>query len=28
KAAEAIGEVAEEERLTELLRDCDPSLAA
>jgi hypothetical protein len=28
KAAEAIGEVAEQERLTELLRDCDPSLAA
>jgi hypothetical protein len=28
KATEAIGEVAEEERLTELLRDCDPSLAA
>jgi hypothetical protein len=28
KAAEAIGEVAETERLTELLRDCDPSLAA
>ena len=28
KAAERIGEVAEEERLTELLRDCDPSLAA
>jgi hypothetical protein len=27
KAAEAIGEVAEQERLTELLRDCDPSLA-
>jgi hypothetical protein len=28
KAAEAIGEIAETERLTELLRDCDPSLAA
>ena len=28
KAAERIGEVAEEERLTQLLRDCDPSLAA
>jgi hypothetical protein len=28
KATEAIGEVAETERLTELLRDCDPSLAA
>jgi hypothetical protein len=27
KAAEAIGEVGEQERLTELLRDCDPSLA-
>ena len=27
KAAERIGEVAEEERLTQLLRDCDPSLA-
>ena len=28
KAAERIGEVAEQERLTQLLRDCDPSLAA
>ena len=28
RAAERIGEVAEEERLTQLLRDCDPSLAA
>ena len=28
KAAERIGEVAETERLTELLRDCDPNLAA
>ena len=27
KAAEAIGEVDEQERCTELLRDCDPSLA-
>ena len=27
-AAERIGEVAEQERLTQLLRDCDPSLAA
>jgi hypothetical protein len=27
KAAEAIGEHAEQERCTELLRDCDPSLA-
>ncbi len=27
KAAERIDEVAEEERLTQLLRDCDPSLA-
>jgi hypothetical protein len=26
-AAERIGEVAEQERLTQLLRDCDPSLA-
>ncbi len=28
KASEAIGETAETQRLTELLRDCDPSLAA
>jgi hypothetical protein len=28
KAAEAIGETAEQERCTQLLRDCDPSLAA
>ena len=28
KAAEAIGEVDEQERCTQLLRDCDPSLAA
>jgi hypothetical protein len=28
KASERIGEVAETERLTQLLRDCDPSLAA
>ena len=27
KAAEAIGEVDEQERCTQLLRDCDPSLA-
>ena len=27
KAAEAIGETAEQERCTQLLRDCDPSLA-
>jgi hypothetical protein len=27
-AAERIGEVAEQERCTQLLRDCDPSLAA
>ena len=27
RAAEAIGEVAEQERLTQLLRDCDPALA-
>jgi hypothetical protein len=27
RAAEAIGETAEQERLTELLRDCDPDLA-
>jgi hypothetical protein len=27
KAAEAIGEVEEQERCTQLLRDCDPSLA-
>jgi hypothetical protein len=27
KAAEAIGEIGEQERCTELLRDCDPSLA-
>jgi hypothetical protein len=27
KAAEAIGETDEQERCTELLRDCDPSLA-
>ncbi|MGY1590532.1 DUF3151 domain-containing protein [Geodermatophilus sp. SYSU D00708] len=27
RAAEAIGETAEQERLTELLRDCDPNLA-
>ena len=27
KAAEAIGETDEQERLTELLRDCDPNLA-
>jgi hypothetical protein len=27
KAAEAIGEVGEQERCTQLLRDCDPSLA-
>jgi hypothetical protein len=28
RAAEAIGEVAERERCTQLLRDCDPDLAA
>ncbi len=28
RAAEAIGEVDEQERCTQLLRDCDPSLAA
>ena len=28
KAAEAIGEVDEQERCTQLLRDCDPTLAA
>ena len=28
KAAEAIGETAEQERCTQLLRDCDPSLAS
>lgn len=28
KASEAIGETAETQRLTQLLRDCDPSLAA
>ena len=28
KAAEAIGETAEQERCTHLLRDCDPTLAA
>jgi len=28
KAAEAIGEIAEQERCTQLLRDCDPGLAA
>ena len=28
KAAERIGEVDEQERCTQLLRDCDPSLAA
>jgi hypothetical protein len=28
KAAEAIGEVDEQERCTQLLRDCDPNLAA
>jgi hypothetical protein len=28
KAAEAIGEVDEQQRCTQLLRDCDPSLAA
>jgi hypothetical protein len=28
KAAEAIGETAEQERCTQLLRDCDPGLAA
>jgi hypothetical protein len=27
RAAEAIGEVDEQERCTQLLRDCDPSLA-
>ena len=27
KAAEAIGEVGEQERCTQLLRDCDPNLA-
>jgi Protein of unknown function (DUF3151) len=27
KAAEAIGEIDEQERCTQLLRDCDPSLA-
>jgi hypothetical protein len=27
KAAEAIGEIGEQERCTQLLRDCDPSLA-
>jgi Protein of unknown function (DUF3151) len=27
KAAEAIGEVDEQSRCTQLLRDCDPSLA-
>ncbi|MGY1746862.1 DUF3151 domain-containing protein [Blastococcus sp. SYSU D00695] len=27
RAAEAIGETAEQERCTQLLRDCDPSLA-
>ncbi len=27
KASEAIGETAETQRLTELLRDCDPTLA-
>ncbi len=27
KAAEAIGETAEQERCTQLLRDCDPTLA-
>ncbi len=28
RAAEAIGETAEQERCTQLLRDCDPSLGA
>jgi hypothetical protein len=28
KAAEVIGETAEQERCTQLLRDCDPTLAA
>jgi hypothetical protein len=28
RAAEAIGETAEQERCTQLLRDCDPSLSA
>jgi Protein of unknown function (DUF3151). len=28
RAAEAIGETDEQERCTQLLRDCDPSLAA
>jgi hypothetical protein len=27
RAAEAIGEVGEQERCTQLLRDCDPALA-